>query len=159
ALRAAAKQAARPPAKVTGAAPLPHRSFPMRTPFPGRTTLFVRLAGAALTLTIIGTVLAQGTGTHDGNGLIVLKDGTILEGQVKRDHTVEIDSYSHEAIVIPKTFFHVDDKARKVFFSPTQVRAADPKDPLKEEEFVWKLNKSIVNPRKLPDFLGVLRAD
>jgi hypothetical protein len=117
------------------------------------------LGGIALALAAPGTAAAQGQAAHDNDGLIILKDGTILEGKVTRDHALEVDPYSHEPILIPKTFFYVDDKARRLYFSPTQVRDVHKKDPPIEEQFPWKVNKYIVMPKKLPAFLGFLRAD
>ena len=53
--------------------------------------------------------------------LIFLKDGFVLQGNVRREGTSEFDSGSREFIWMPKGFFLIDDGPRRVYFSPTQV--------------------------------------
>jgi pimeloyl-ACP methyl ester carboxylesterase len=89
---------------------------------------------------------------------IILKDGYVLQGKVKREHSTLFDEVTKEPILVPKGFFMIYDGARKVYFSPSQVRVADNTDPPNEEKIVAKYNKFQVNPRHMPALLGVLDA-
>jgi pimeloyl-ACP methyl ester carboxylesterase len=90
--------------------------------------------------------------------VIVLKDGFVLQGKVKRETALEFDKVGGEMIAIPKGFFMIDDGPRRVYFSPGQVASADKKDPPNEERILAKYSKLQVNPRNLPPLLGVLKA-
>jgi pimeloyl-ACP methyl ester carboxylesterase len=88
--------------------------------------------------------------------LIFLKDGFVLEGRVRRESVTEVDPFSKEPFVIPKGFFLIDDGARRVYFSPTQVRIVEKKEPPVEERVLRKSNKLLLNPRILPPLLEVV---
>ena len=65
--------------------------------------------------------------------LIFLKDGFVLQGQVRRESVTQFDPYSKEPVIIPKGFFLVDDGPRKIYFSPSQVRIVEKMEPPAEE--------------------------
>jgi pimeloyl-ACP methyl ester carboxylesterase len=90
--------------------------------------------------------------------LIILKDGTIISGQVRREGTEMADPYTHEPIFMPKGFFMLDDYARRIYFSPQQVRAVQPKQIAKEEFLYAKEDIKLLGPRNLPPFSEILRA-
>jgi pimeloyl-ACP methyl ester carboxylesterase len=89
---------------------------------------------------------------------IILKDGFVLQGKVKREHSTLFDEVTKEPILVPKGFFMIYDGARKVYFSPSQVRVADKKDPPNEERILAKYTKLQVNPKRMPGILGVIEA-
>src|SRR3954468_24433744 len=72
---------------------------------------------AAVALT--ATVLAGARATRAD--LIFLKDGTVLQGQVKRESRVEFDPVTHEAFHMAQGFFLVDDGPRRMYFCQNQV--------------------------------------
>jgi hypothetical protein len=117
------------------------------------------LAALVVVVSVAGTAPTQSVAAHNGYGLIVLKDGTVLEGKVTREHKVEVDQYSHEPIIIPKTFFFVDDRARRLYFSPNQVRVVEKKDPPEEIRYEPEFKKYIGKPLQLPPFEAFSRAD
>jgi pimeloyl-ACP methyl ester carboxylesterase len=118
----------------------PHR-LPRRSP---------ALAAAAAVL----AALAAGPARAD---LIFLKDGFVLQGQVRRESVTQFDPYSKEPVIIPKGFFLVDDGPRKIYFSPSQVRIVEKMAPPQEER-VSGLDYVILNPRVPPPILEVLEA-
>jgi pimeloyl-ACP methyl ester carboxylesterase len=87
--------------------------------------------------------------------LIFFKDGFVLEGKVKREHTTEFDPVTHEPLLMPKGFFMIDTGACRIYFSPAQIRDAQKKDPPPEEKVVARYSKTQLNPRVLPPFLEV----
>ncbi|HZY85848.1 MAG TPA: hypothetical protein VFE78_13520, partial [Gemmataceae bacterium] len=98
--------------------------------------------------------LAAGPARAD---LIFLKDGFVLQGQVRRESVTQFDPSSKEPIVIPKGFFLVDDGPRKIYFSPNQVRIVEKMAPPAEER-VKGQDYVILSPRVLPPLLEVLEA-
>jgi hypothetical protein len=106
---------------------------------------------------LVGLALALSAGAGRAD-LLFLKDGFVLQGKVKREGTIIFDEATKEPIHMPKGFFMVDDGPRRVFFSHTQVRIAEKKDPPNEEKVVAKYSKVQVNPRILPPLLEVLKA-
>src|SRR6516162_6408957 len=90
--------------------------------------------------------------------LIILKDGTVLSGQIRREGKEEVDPYTHEPFFIPKGFFMLDDYARRIYFAPTQVRAVQAKEIAKEEFLYAEKEIKLLEPRPLPPFSDVLSA-
>jgi hypothetical protein len=90
--------------------------------------------------------------------LIFLKDGFVLQGQVRRESVTQFDPSSKEPIIIPKGFFLVDDGPRKIYFSPSQVRIVEKMEPPAEERVMGNKDYAILNPRIPPPILEVLEA-
>ncbi len=84
--------------------------------------------------------------------LIFLKDGFVIQGQVKRAYDFDIDM--GVGTEIPKGPFYLDDGPRKVLFSPRQISLVEKRDPGKED----RLNAAIDLPggKPLPPLLEVL---
>lgn len=108
-----------------------------------------RLAAALLVLSATASVRAD---------LIFLKDGTVIQGKIRREAVVEFDSVSKEMISIPKGFFMTDDGPRRVYFSPSQVsiveRLATPSD---ESVPVGRII-TMLKPQEMPPIDEVLEA-
>jgi pimeloyl-ACP methyl ester carboxylesterase len=98
--------------------------------------------------------LAAGPARAD---LIFLKDGFVLQGQVRRESVTQFDPHSKEPVVIPKGFFLLDDGPRKIYFAPSQVRIVEKMAPPADERLTG-LDYVLLNPRVLPPFLEVLEA-
>jgi hypothetical protein len=85
----------------------------------------VRPAAAAAAvlalLTLAGPAAAQAPPSH----LVYFKDGFLLRGRVVQEQKSFTDSYSGQEIKLNDGFFLVDDGARKILFSPAQVREAE----------------------------------
>ena len=90
---------------------------------------------------------------------VYLKDGYILEGKVKRDHQIELDPLTKEAIVFPKGFFQVDDGARRIYFLPSHAQIAEKDLPIKEEKFTYPKTLFIPHGRPMPSIWEVIQTD
>ncbi len=88
--------------------------------------------------------------------LIFLKDGHVLQGTIRREETVDFDPVSREMFRMPKGFYLVDDGARRVYFSPTQVRIVEKLPAPAEERVLSHAGRLIANPRPLPPHLDVV---
>lgn len=88
--------------------------------------------------------------------LVFLKDGHVLQGTVRREVTAEYDPISHETIQIPKGFFLLDDGARRIYFSPSQVRIVEKLPPPAEERVLSHAGRYVGNPRFPPQHLEVM---
>ncbi|MSR29906.1 MAG: hypothetical protein EXR99_00230 [Gemmataceae bacterium] len=84
--------------------------------------------------------------------IVILKDGFILQGIVKRESVTEFDPVSKEPIDIPKGFFMVDDGARRIYFSPSMVRTLEKKDLPQEEKWVHPKSIYIAGGKNPPPF-------
>jgi pimeloyl-ACP methyl ester carboxylesterase len=113
----------------------------------------------ALGLALVGLVLPGLVNSRPARAdMIFLRDGFAIQGQVKREMTLEFDKIGHEMYHMPKGFFFVDDGARRIFFSPSQVRLVYPKDPPIEERIFCKDWRMQVNPKLMPDLIEVVKA-
>ena len=82
--------------------------------------------------------------------LIFLKDGFVLEGQVKRESVAEFDKQSGEMLIIPKGFsFYVDDNPRRVYFSHTLVGDTQKRLLAEEIRLINKNTPMILGARSL----------
>lgn len=119
----------------------------MRTPArPGRLLGFVLV----LALGWLASLPARGD-------LIFLKDGFVLEGQVKRESVAEFDKASGEMIIIPKGFsFYVDDSPRRIYFGHTMVGDTKARDRAEEIRLINKNVPMILQARPLPALESVL---
>ncbi|MEY4789590.1 MAG: hypothetical protein RLZ61_1808, partial [Planctomycetota bacterium] len=100
----------------------------------------MKFALRILSLVLIGLVLCCSVLAD----IVILKDGFILQGMVKRESVTEFDPVSKEPVVIPKGFYMVDDGARRIYFNPNLVRTLDKRDSIQEER--WIHNKAIYIP-------------
>ncbi len=107
-----------------------------------------------LSLVLIGLVLCCSVLAD----IVILKDGFILQGTVKRESVTEFDPVSKEPIVIPKGFFMVDDGARRIYFNPNLVRTLDKREPIQEEKWTHPKALYFPNPKNPPPFLQELEA-
>jgi hypothetical protein len=100
----------------------------------------MNLALRTLSLVLIGLILCCSVFAD----IVILKDGFVLQGMVKRESVTEFDPVSKEPVIIPKGFYMVDDGARRIYFNPNLVRTLDKRDPIQEER--WIHNKAIYIP-------------
>jgi hypothetical protein len=113
---------------------------------PGRTVRF---------LALFALVLCSTARTSRAD-LIILKDGFILQGQVRRESVTEFDPVGKEMFVTPRGFFLIDDGPRQMFFAPSQVRIVEKVPPPADEHVIYKSSKLLLNPRVLPPLLEVV---
>src|SRR5204863_409236 len=71
-------------------------------------------------LTLVVTILLAAAASSQAD-LIFFKDGYAVQGQVKRDSTVEVDPVSKQGFYIPRGPFWIEDGPRKYVFSRHQV--------------------------------------
>lgn len=90
--------------------------------------------------------------------MVILKDGFILQGTVKRESVTEFDSVSKEPIVIPKGFFMVDDGARRIYFNPNMVRVVEKRELPQEERWVHQKSLYLPNAKGPPPFFSEVEA-
>lgn len=90
--------------------------------------------------------------------MVVLKDGFILQGVVKRESVTEFDATSKEPIVIPKGFFMVDDGARRIYFNPNMVRVVEKMEAPQEERWVHQKSIYLPNAKGPPPFFSEVEA-
>ncbi|MFL5245895.1 MAG: hypothetical protein ACJ8FY_27805 [Gemmataceae bacterium] len=105
------------------------------------------LAFGILTLVSLASTLLPRAAWADE---ILLKDGHLLKGYVKRESKTIVDPASHEPIVLREGFFLINDLARSTLFSPTQVAEVVEKnmpaeDTIRSERFIL-----IPDPKKTP---------
>jgi pimeloyl-ACP methyl ester carboxylesterase len=93
----------------------------MRNLVPPVRPLTVAAAVLAL-LGLAGTAAAQTPAPP--SHLVYFKDGYVLRGRVIQEKKSFVDSYSGQEIELRDGFFLVDDGARKILFSPAQVKDA-----------------------------------
>lgn len=95
---------------------------------------------------IVGTVLAAFlvSSVPVRADLIFLKDGTVLQGTIKRESKLEVDAQNpRESFIIPTGHYWVDDGPRKMYFSQGLVGTTEKKVAPAEERITHK-NKSII---------------
>ena len=88
--------------------------------------------------------------------IIFLKDGYALQGRVRREVTAEYDPVGKEMIYIPKGFYSLDDGARWIYFSPTQVRVVEKMPPPMEERILSRNVRYLAMPTKMQPILRVV---
>ncbi len=96
--------------------------------------------GLAASLLAAGVVLHL-TGAARAD-VVILKDGHILHGKVKRESQVVVDT-GGTPIEMPKMFFLVDDGVRRVIFSSRQVEDVEPGDSQGETDVV-QLTRQVI---------------
>ncbi len=88
--------------------------------------------------------------------LFIFKDGTVVEGRVKREMTLEFDQVARDAYYMPHGFFFLDDGPRRIFFCPSQIGRILEKDPPTEEKISRKDPlPGQVRPMKFPGLWGI----
>jgi predicted esterase len=102
--------------------------------------------------------LAAGTRPADAD-LFIFKDGTVVEGRVKREMTLEFDQVARDAYYMPHGFFFLDDGPRRIFFCAREIGQILEKDPPTEEKFLRKTPlRPQLKPMKFPGLFGVAEA-
>jgi pimeloyl-ACP methyl ester carboxylesterase len=105
--------------------------------------------GLALLTTLLG--LAVAVPAHAD--LIILKDGFAIQGEVKREVTMEFDKEAKDMITIPKGFYFIDDLPRHIYFAPSLVRIVEPKKEI--PNMVRAVNKKGVAFAKAYDIQAI----
>jgi hypothetical protein len=94
--------------------------------------------GAPLALALAVGLAALGECRPARADLIFLKDGTVLQGRIRRETKLEFDPVTHEPIQIPQGFFLVDDGPRRIYFPQSQVgRLVSQKEGQTEERISY----------------------
>jgi hypothetical protein len=88
--------------------------------------------------------------------LFVLKDGTVLQGKVRREGRVEYDKDSKEAYVVHSGVYYVDDGPRRVFFPKDRVGEVVPEDASQEESFAHP--EAVYRRGRVPPIIEVMDA-
>jgi|694.fasta_scaffold04344_16 pimeloyl-ACP methyl ester carboxylesterase len=91
--------------------------------------------------------------------LVFMKDGFFLQGKVRRDHQIELDPATKEAVAYPKGFFQVDDGARRQYFLPSQARIAEKDQPESGEKISYPKVLFIPHGRPMPSIWEVVQVD
>lgn len=91
--------------------------------------------------------------------LVFMKDGFVLQGKVRRDHQIELDPSTKEAIAYPKGFFQVDDGTRRQYFLPSQARIAEKDLPETEEKISFPKVQFIPHGRPMPSIWEIVQVD
>src|SRR5262245_26557233 len=104
---------------------------------------------------VLGLLLLLVTGLLAGlparGDLIFLKDGFVLEGQVKRETKAEFDKEAKEFYLVPAGFsFYVDDSPRRIYFGHTMVGDTKAKDRAEEVRVINKNVPKILKAIALP---------
>ncbi|NBR05186.1 MAG: hypothetical protein EBT92_05375 [Planctomycetes bacterium] len=110
----------------------------------------MNLALRTLSLVLIGLTLCCSVLAD----IVILKDGFVLQGMVKRESVTEFDPVSKEPVIIPKGFYMVDDGVRRIYFNPNLVRTLDKRDPIQEEKWIHNKPIYIPNGKGPPPFLA-----
>lgn len=113
---------------------------------------------AALLLVTIVVLVAVSAGPVSAD-LIYLKDGTLLNGVLRREGKEEIDPATKDVFFVPKGFYMVDDGPRRIYFSPAQVRLVEAKTPVKGEVAVNDRRMDLLGKNPLPNFGTVVSAE
>ena len=114
----------------------------------------MNLALRTLSLVLIGLILCCSVFAD----IVILKDGFILQGTVKRESVTEFDPVSKEPVIIPKGFYMVDDGARRIYFNPNLVRTLYKRDPIQEERWIHNKAIYIPNGKGAPPFWAEVEA-
>jgi len=104
---------------------------------PSRWALRGLLGGAFL------LVLAGGVARGD---LIFLKDGTVLQGVIKRESKLEVDPVTKEPFTVPSGHMWIDDGPRRIYYAQNQVGRVEQKVSPNEERIGYKHKDTIINP-------------
>ena len=104
------------------------------------------LAGAFALLAAVAT--ARGD-------LFILKDGTVLQGKVRREGKVEVDPASHEAYILQSGVYYIDDGPRRMFFPKDRLGNLVPEDKA-PSELAYGNPEPFVTRGRVPPIIGVL---
>ena len=99
------------------------------------------LVGALTALLLFAGLFTDTTGPARAD-VVLLKDGHVLQGKVRRESQVILEGgVPYE---IPKTFFLVDDQVRRVIFGARQVEDVEAGDPAGDADVV-PLRRQLIN--------------
>ncbi len=93
--------------------------------------------------------------TSVSGDVVILKDGYVLEGKVRRESVTEFDPTSKEPFVLPKGFFMVETITKRIIFSANNVRSTEKKNLPSEEIYNNSRTVYIPQPRPLPPVGGI----
>ena len=93
--------------------------------------------------------------TSASGDVVILKDGQVLEGKVRRESVTEFDPTSKEPFVLPKGFFMVETITKRIIFSANNVRSTEKKNLPPEEIYNNGRTVHIPQPRPLPPIGGM----
>jgi hypothetical protein len=91
--------------------------------------------------------------------LIFLKDGTTLQGKLSRETKVEVDPAGQEAFRMPVGFYLVDEGARRIYFSQSQVARLVSQQEGTSETRIDYPKTWAVPARGVPPIHQILQAD
>src|SRR5262249_25425505 len=90
---------------------------------------------------------------------IFLKDGTVLQGKIIQESSVEFDQTTHEPVRLASGFFLVDDGPRRTYFCQNQVsRVVTQKEQSSEVRFI-NPSSAVVAPRTVPPIWQVTQTE
>ncbi len=116
----------------------------------------LRFPAAACFAAILSLAAYAGLARAD---LFFFKDGTVIEGRVKREMTLEFDKVARDVYYMPHGGFWLDDGPRRIFFCPSQIRSISQKDPPAEEKIVRKDPlRGQVKPLRFPGMWAMTEA-
>src|SRR5262245_29168374 len=122
---------------------------PTRSSWTAADFVRVLLAGVLLT-TAAGAVRAD---------LLIFKDGFVIPGKVMREKKTLVDPYSGEVVELSEGFFMIDSGARRIVFSPGQLKeAVEDKDAVALMEITSSAYMDQFNARPVPPIREVLDA-
>jgi enterochelin esterase-like enzyme len=113
---------------------------------------------SAFFILLLGFAAASILSTPAPADEIILKDGHILTGYVKRESKTIIDPASHEPIILRDGFFMIDDHARRTVFNPAQVAEVIDKNLPPEETVVSPRYTLVPSSKKIPIIREEVRA-
>ncbi len=87
--------------------------------------------------------------------VVILKDGHVLEGKLRREVFLEFDQLSKESFSIPKGFYKIEDAARTVVFGQSLVRSLEQKNPPFEEFYSSPRSVYIPQPKPIKAVMGM----
>ncbi len=107
-------------------------------------------AGAVLLLAALPAPQARAEASREGAYVqIVLKDGFVLQGMVRREGNGEI--VDNQVIFIPTGFFFLDDNPRRQYFSPILMQSAtEIKQPTDDKVVVKNFNPHMLASQEKP---------
>lgn len=131
-----------------------HRIVPRKSGHPNHSGKHIMNAPFRkfLPLVVLGVLMVSSAGIAD---VVILKDGHVLEGKVRRESFTEFDANSREAFNLPKGFFMVEDNTRRVVFSPSIVRSTDQKNLQPEEFYGNSRPLYMASPKAMPAVSGM----
>ncbi len=115
------------------------------------------LAGAVLLLVVppFPAARAQSASKEGAYVRIILKDGFVLQGKVRREGKYEIDG--QDVVFMPSGFFFLDDGPRRQYFSPSLMQQSPTEIKPPSDDFIFPKNTQVaVDPHPIPSVDEIL---